>query len=138
MHIYPVLCRLPFSPINKTQRTSFLKEKTVITIYGYQSPCSVQGAQSPCHVYQLFDPYVSNYWPHCTENPIYLLPKMKLPGLISNSYIHASVSNLYILGSVRLFGCSKISRPILGIYKTPHRYMNVEIGRQSIIILFRK
>jgi hypothetical protein len=34
--------------------------------------------------------------PHCTENPIYVFPEMKLPGLVPNSYIHVSVSNLYI------------------------------------------
>jgi len=34
---------------------------------------------------------------HCTENLIYLFPEMKLHGPIPNSYIHVSVSNLYIL-----------------------------------------
>ncbi len=29
----------------------------------------------------------------CTENPIYVFPEMKLQGLVSNSYIHVSVSN---------------------------------------------
>ena len=33
---------------------------------------------------------------HCTENPIYVLLEMKLRGLIPNSYIHVSVSDLYI------------------------------------------
>ncbi len=41
-------------------------------------------------------------------------------------------------GSVCLFDCRKIGRPILGIYKSLKRYMNVEIGRQNIIILFWK
>ncbi len=26
---------------------------------------------------------------HCTENPIYVFPEMKLRGLVPNSYIHA-------------------------------------------------
>ncbi len=30
---------------------------------------------------------------HCTENPIYLFPEMKLRGLVPYSYIHVSVSN---------------------------------------------
>ena len=33
---------------------------------------------------------------HCTENPIYLFAEMKLRGLVPNSYIHLSVSDLYI------------------------------------------
>ncbi len=46
--------------------------------------------------------------------PIYVFPEMKLRGLVPNS-IHVSVSSLYI-----------------------PRYMNVEIGRKNIIILFWK
>ncbi len=34
---------------------------------------------------------------HCTENPIYVFPEMKLRGLVPNFYIRVSVSNLYIL-----------------------------------------
>ncbi len=34
--------------------------------------------------------------PHCTENPIYLIPAIKLRGLIPNTYIHVSVINIYI------------------------------------------
>jgi hypothetical protein len=33
---------------------------------------------------------------HCTKNPFYVLLEMKLGGLIPNSYIHVSVSYLYI------------------------------------------
>jgi hypothetical protein len=33
---------------------------------------------------------------HCTENPVYAFPEMKLCGLVLNSYIHVSVSDLYI------------------------------------------
>ncbi len=61
---------------------------------------------------------------HCTENPIYVFSEMKLPSLIPNSYNHVSVSDLYI------------HRSSLPIWL--HRYMNVEIGRQNIIILFSK
>ncbi len=55
---------------------------------------------------------------HCTENPIYVFPEMKLCGHVPNSYIHVSVSDLYIPGAVCLFSCSKTRRPILGIYKS--------------------
>ncbi len=33
--------------------------------------------------------------PHCTENPICIFPEMKLRGLVPNSYIHVSLSDLY-------------------------------------------
>jgi hypothetical protein len=33
---------------------------------------------------------------HCTENPIYVFPEMKLRGLVTNSYIYVSESDLYI------------------------------------------
>ncbi len=57
---------------------------------------------------------------------------MKLRGLIPNfCNIHVSVSDLYI--------------PTIGPLQTDrwnmyiaHRYMNVEIGRQSILIMFLK
>ncbi len=46
---------------------------------------------------------------------------------------------IYIFpGSVHIFGCSKIDRLILEIYKKTHRYICVGIGRQNIIILFWK
>ncbi len=37
---------------------------------------------------------------HCTENPIYVFPEMKLWGLVPNSYIHVSVS-IYIYSQDR-------------------------------------
>jgi hypothetical protein len=33
---------------------------------------------------------------HCTDNPIYVFPEMELRGLVPSSYIHVSVSELYI------------------------------------------
>ncbi len=54
---------------------------------------------------------------HCTENRIYVFPEKELRSLSPNSYIHVSVSYLYIFpGSVHIFGCRKIDRPILEIY----------------------
>jgi hypothetical protein len=47
-----------------------------------------------------------SYLLHCTENPIYVFSEMKLRGLVPNSYIHIPVRDLYIPGSVCLFGCS--------------------------------
>ncbi len=33
---------------------------------------------------------------HCTESPIYVFPEKELRGLSPNSYIHVSVSDLYV------------------------------------------
>ncbi len=33
---------------------------------------------------------------HCTKNPIYVFPEMKLHGLVPSSYNNVPVSNLYI------------------------------------------
>jgi hypothetical protein len=33
---------------------------------------------------------------HFTKNPIYVFPEMKLCGLNPNSYVHVSVSDLYV------------------------------------------
>jgi hypothetical protein len=52
---------------------------------------------------------------HCTENPIYVFPEKELRSLSPNSYIHA----IYVFpGLVHIFGCSKIDRPILEIYRS--------------------
>jgi hypothetical protein len=65
---------------------------------------------------------------HRTENLKQIFPEMKLWGLVPNSYIHVSVSDLYI---------PIIGMPILmqqyrwtdrGNIKIAHRYMCVEIG----------
>ncbi len=77
---------------------------------------------------------------HSTANPSNVFPRNKLLSLVPNSYIHVSVSDLYI---------SRIGLPIWlpnwlqqnrqinpGNISIAHRYMNVEIGRQNIIILF--
>jgi hypothetical protein len=55
--------------------------------------------------------------PHGSENPIFVFPEMKQRGLVPNSYIHVSVSDIkYIFpGYVCLFGYSKIYRPIRGM-----------------------
>jgi hypothetical protein len=69
---------------------------------------------------------------HCTENMIYLFLEMKLRGLVPNSDIHVSVSDLYIPRIGLPVWLQQIGSTIA------HRYMNVEIGRQAIIILFWK
>ncbi len=55
---------------------------------------------------------------HCTENSKQILPEMKLSGLFTNSYIHVSVSDLYIPTIGPQTQYSKIGRPIMGIYKS--------------------
>jgi hypothetical protein len=61
------------------------------------------------------------------------IPRNELRGLIPNSYIHISVSDLCIpRTAVFLSGCSKIGGPILGIYKSlTNVCMNMEIGNKA-------
>jgi hypothetical protein len=44
----------------------------------------------------LYLPVFGLVYLHYTENPIDVFPKMKLRGFVPNSYIHLSVSDLYI------------------------------------------
>jgi hypothetical protein len=55
-----------------------------------------------------------------TENSKQIFPEKKLGGIGPNSYIHVSVSDLYIptIAMVCLFCCRKIDGPIIGIYKS--------------------
>ncbi len=56
---------------------------------------------------------------HCNENPIYVFLFWELRGLSPNFQINVSVSDLYKFpGSVYIFSCSRIGRPIMGIYKS--------------------
>ncbi len=75
---------------------------------------------------------------HCTENLIYVFPEMKLCGLVPNSYIHFSVSNLYIprIGLPIWLQQNRQTNP--GDIKIALRYMNLLTGRQNILILFWK
>jgi hypothetical protein len=54
---------------------------------------------------------------HC-KNLKQIFPEKELCGLSPNSYIHVSVSYLYIPQSVCLFFCRKIGGPIVGINKS--------------------
>ena len=76
---------------------------------------------------------------HCNENPIYVFLFWELRGLSPNFHIHVSLNDLYLVpGSVHIFGCSKIDRPILEIYKSFTDIKNCRIGRENIIMLFWK
>jgi hypothetical protein len=75
---------------------------------------------------------------HCTENSILVFPEKELCSLSPNSYIHVSVSDLYIprIGPYIWLQQNKQTDP--GNIWISHRYMSVGIGRQNIIILFWK
>jgi hypothetical protein len=69
--------------------------------------------------------------PHTVPKILNLFPIIKLRGLVPNFYIHVPISDLYIpvpTTGPRQTDCGNIA----------HRYMNVEIGRQNTIILFRE
>ncbi len=67
---------------------------------------------------------------------MYVFPEMKLRGLVPNSYIHVSVSDLYIprIGLPIWLQQNRQTNP--GNVKISHIHINVEIRRQNIIILF--
>ncbi len=66
---------------------------------------------------------------HCTKNPIYVLPEMKLRSLILNSGIHVPVSDLYIPRIGLPIWLQQNRQTVLEIYKSlADTYMNVEIG----------
>ncbi len=51
---------------------------------------------------------------HWNENPIYVFPEKELRGLSPNFRVHVSVRDLVF----HIFSCSRIGRPIVGIYKS--------------------
>ncbi len=54
---------------------------------------------------------------HCTENSKQIFQEMKLRGLVSNFYIHVSVSDLYIPTIGPQTQYRKIGGPVMWIYK---------------------
>jgi hypothetical protein len=62
--------------------------------------------------------YSSGEAVHCTENPTYVFPEMKLRGLVPNSYLHVSVSYFYFQDRSAHLAAAKKGRPMLGIYKS--------------------
>ncbi len=76
--------------------------------------------------------------PHCTENPFYAFPEMKLCGLIPNSYIRVSVSDLYIprigskIGGPKYMNCLKTHK--FGNWMREHFNSVLEISRPATFI----
>jgi hypothetical protein len=82
--------------------------------------------------------YVNHSQVHCTENPIYVFPEKELCDLSPTSYIHVSVSDLYIprIGPHIWLQQNRQNDP--GNIQISHIYMSVGIGIQNIMILFWK
>jgi hypothetical protein len=56
---------------------------------------------------------------HCNENPIYLFPEKELRRPSVPIFTFMCLWAIYIFpGSVQIFSCSRIGRPIMGIYKS--------------------
>ncbi len=64
---------------------------------------------------------------HYTENLKQIFPEMKLHGLIPNSYIHVSVSDLYVYSRDRSAYSMLQENRRTEFINQLHRYMNVEI-----------
>jgi hypothetical protein len=55
---------------------------------------------------------------HCNENPIYVFPEKELRGL-NPDFTFMCLWMIYVsTGSVHIFSCSRIGRPMVGIYKS--------------------
>ncbi len=68
---------------------------------------------------------------HCTKNPIYVFPEMKLRGLVPSSYILVCVSDLYIPRICLSVWLQQNRHTDPGNIEITYRYMNVEIRRQK-------
>ncbi len=60
----------------------------------------------------------SMYDPQCNEKPIYVFPKKELRGISPNSTFMCLWVIYIFPGSVHIFSCVRIARPIVGIYKS--------------------
>jgi hypothetical protein len=57
-------------------------------------------------------------FPHCNENPIYVFPEKELRGPVPIPTFMCLLAIYIFPGLVHIFGCSKIDRQLLEIYKS--------------------
>ncbi len=102
---YSILLHLPQPRFNRAVATSASAVR-----------CSNHSARSHLVLFlrhEMFDIVL------CTATKSHLcIHRKELCGISSNFHIHVSVGDLYIPGSVHIFSCSRISRPIMGTYKS--------------------
>ncbi len=55
---------------------------------------------------------------HCNENPIYVFPEKNCAASVSVTTLMCLWAIYIFPGSVHIFSCSRLGRPVLGIYKS--------------------
>jgi hypothetical protein len=78
---------------------------------------------------QVVDNHRNWGYPHCKENPSYVLPENKMGGLSTN--FHVSVSDLYIPTIGPPIFLQQNRQTDCGNIKISHRSMNVGIGTEA-------
>ncbi len=99
---------------SKTSRGSYLDPDPFLSKYlnsmSWPSPFKEGQGKYACGI------LVPTLQRHNTENSKQIFPEKELPGYSPNSYIHVSVSDLYISTMVCQFCRRNIGGPIVGIY----------------------
>ncbi len=105
--------------------TYLIKHKLKVHVNIPRALCRTERYSKRYSMYRKFD---TNILKHETAPP----PPHPFP---ISAFMFVSESDLYIRSGC-LFCCIKIGGPIVGIYKSSHRNMNVEIGNEAAQLHF--